>query len=142
LMAAVRLIVCEQSGLWAAALRRTLGAAVELRQTRSLTECGRELAQAGSSLVAVELSADRVTRVAAFVAWISRRVPQALPIVLAERSLAGHEWWLREAGAAHFAISPRGLTVLAEVARRHGRRFPPPAQSWSQRIWATLPWGD
>ena len=45
-----RLIVCERSGTWAAALRRELAeAGVGLGETRSLVECWESLAAATAS---------------------------------------------------------------------------------------------
>ncbi len=141
-MAAVNLIVCEQHGAWSAALRRTMGPSIELRQTRSLSECGRELTERRTGVVAVELTAERTVRVAAFVAWVSQRCPETRSIVLAERHLAPLEWWLREVGTAHFVTSPRQLGPLAEIVSRQARRMPPSTLSWSEKYWAELPWGE
>jgi hypothetical protein len=141
-MAAVNLIVCEQHGTWAAALRRALGPSVELRETRSLSECSRELTERRTGVVAVEFTAERAARIAAFVAWVSERFSETRPIVLAERRLAPLEWRLREAGAAHFIVSPRQLGPLAEIVSRQARRLPASTLSWSEKFWAELPWGD
>jgi hypothetical protein len=142
-MAAANLIVCEQRGNWAAALRRALGTRVELRETRSLSQCGRELNERPAGTVAVELTAERVERVAAFVVWLGECCPETRPIVLAERRLAPLEWWLREVGAAHFVTSPRQLEPLAEIVARQRRRAAKPSTlSWTDKLWAELPWGD
>lgn len=141
-MAAVSLIVCEQQGKWAAALRRTLGPLTELRQTRSLSQCARELIERRSGLVAVELTAEWAVRVSAFVAWVGENSPDTRSIVLADRRLASLEWLLREAGTTHFATSPRQLAPLAEIVARQARRAAPSGLSWSERVWAELPWSD
>jgi hypothetical protein len=122
-MAALDFIICEKRGLWAAALRRSLGPSAALRETRSLSECARELIERPSALVAVEFTARRATHVAEFLTWIGRQAPRTLPIVLAERRLADWEWWLREFGAAHFVVSPRRLSAVREMVARLNARM-------------------
>ena len=46
--------------------------------------------------------------------------------VVADRSLAGYEWLMREAGAVHFVCSPRQVGPLAQLACRHLAQVPPP----------------
>ncbi len=88
------MIVFERTGAWAAALRRVLGGAIELRSTRSLAECRRELADARQSLVAVELTADSAPQVAEFIVWANEQMAPAQVVVLA----SGDERDIRRAG--------------------------------------------
>ena len=140
---AARLIVCERTGRWAVALRRELdGMGVRAYETRSLAECFDELAQSPAGLAVVELTAAGVTALLRRLAQWQRDFPLARMAVVADRSLAGCEWLLREAGAVHFTCSPRQLGPLARLVRRHLAKAPsaPPA-SLSEQIWASLPWG-
>lgn len=138
---AVKLIVCEQRGTWAAALRRVLADAVELIETRSPAECRREVAERGPGLVAIEFSGGRAADAAALVAWVHDASPASLPVVLVERRLADWCWRLRELGAAHVVVSPRQLGPLREIAVRLERRWPAPTTSWTEKLWVALPWG-
>ena len=139
---AVTLIVCEQRGTWATALRRTLAGAVEIVETRSPGECRRAVAERGPALVAVEFAGRRAADAAELVAWIHDAAPASVSVVLAERRLAGCRWQLRELGATHVVVSPRRLEPLQEIARRLERRWPPSPTSWTEKRWASLPWSE
>ena len=137
-----RLIVCERSGRWAVVLRRELGAeTVRVYETRNLTDCWAVLRGAPASFVIVELSAGRVAALLRLMASLEREFPLARVAVVADRSLAGYEWLMREAGAVHFKCSPRQLGPLARLASGHLAQAPAPQQSLTQQIWAGLPWG-
>jgi hypothetical protein len=139
-MPPVPIIVCERRDLWAPALRRALGDSVALRSTRSLAECAEELAAAPGSLVTVELTARAVAALAEFIVRASEGLSPTRVIVVAERRLAEYKWWMREAGAVHFATSPRRLGMLQGLIARHAREVPGPPMSPRERIWARLPW--
>jgi hypothetical protein len=136
------MIVCERRDVWAPALRRTLGSAIELRVTRSLAECADELAAAPGCLLAVELTARIAAALAAFVDRVNQRGAPARVVVLAERGLAEYEEWMREAGAVHFETSPRRLGRLSGLVARHASKVAAPATSIRERIWMRLPWGE
>jgi hypothetical protein len=138
---AARLIVCETSGRWAVALRRELAAAeVRVHETRSLADCWTMLAESPASFLVVELSAGNSAALLQRMARLQREFPLARVAVVADRSLAGYEWLLREAGAVHFLCSPRQCGPLANLARRHLAQAPSPPRSLADRIWADLPW--
>jgi hypothetical protein len=124
------------------ALRRELvEAGVRVWETRTLSDCWSELAKSPASFLIVELRgnvADLLHRMARQ----PREFPAARLAVVADRSLAGYEWLMREAGAVHFLCSPRKVGPLARVACRHLAQVPPPQQSLTERIWASLPWGE
>lgn len=137
-----RLIVCERTGRWAVALRRELsGAGVRVWETRTLADCWKELIASPASFVVVELGGD-VAGLLRRMASQSREFPLARLAVAADRSLSDYEWLMREAGAVHFVCSPRQVGPLAQLACRHLAHVPPPQQSLTERIWASLPWAE
>ena len=134
-------IVCERRGTWAAALRRELAdAGVRIRETRSLADCWAALAESPASLAVVELTPAGAAALLERMAWLGRDFPRARAAVVADRSLAGYEWLLREAGAVHFVVSPRRLAPLGRLACRHLAEAPAPKQDFIERLWASLPW--
>ena len=92
-----------------------------------------------ASFAVVELGAN-VGGLLRLLAAQPRQFPAARLAVVADRSQAGYEWLMREAGAVHFLCSPRQVAVLARLACRHLAEVPPPQQSLAERIWASLPW--
>jgi hypothetical protein len=140
--AAAKLVVCERTGRWATALRRELAASgVRVWETRSLADCRLELLEHTASFIVVELEKD-IGGMLRFLAAERRRFPAARLAVAADRSLVECEAALREAGAVHFLCSPRGVGLLARLACRHLAQIPPPPQTLTERIWASLPWGE
>lgn len=137
-----RLIVCERTGIWAARLRPHLPPEMPVRQTRSLDECVEELGRAPGSLLVLEVSAANLRNVLQRTAELDRQFPLARWAAVAERGYASFEGLLREAGALHFATSPRTADVLARVAVRHAARVPQPRTSLSAQIWESLPWHE
>lgn len=137
-----RVIVCERSGRWAAALRRGLARELLLRETRSLAECEAELREAGGSFLVVELTATNPGGVLELLARVGTEHRWARAAVVAERSLAECEWAMREAGAIHFATSPRKASELARLAERHVALVPRPKRSLAAQVWDSLPWPE
>ena len=137
-----RLIVMENAGRWAVALRRELPVpAVRVHQTRSVPECWEMLARHPASFVVAELTRAGAKALLDRTAWLERDFPLARVAVVAERSFWSWEWLMREAGAVHFTVSPRRLQSLASLALRHLDRAPKPDRSVTGQIWASLPWG-
>ena len=136
-----RLIVCERTGCWAVALRRELaGAEIRVWETRTLADCWTELAQSPASFLVLEMGRN-VAELLGRMARLPREFPAARLAVVADRSLAGYEGLMREAGAVHFVCSLRQVGLLARLACRHLAQVPPPQQSLTERISANLPWG-
>lgn len=133
-----RVIACERSGRWAAALRREL---VEVYETRGLAECWEMLARWPASFLVVELPEHDVAPLVDYLAMLEREFPLARAAVVADRRRQAYQWLLREAGAVHFVTSPRELATLAQAIRRHLERAPTPQLSLAQQVWAELPWG-
>jgi hypothetical protein len=134
------LIVCEQTGRWAVALRRELGAAVAMRETRNLSECWDSFSQCPAGFVVVEATAGNLDALLHRLGRLERDFPLARVAVVAPRNLAEYEWLLREAGAIAFAVSPRRLGPLADLIRNHLAKAPRPPQDAMQQLWASLPW--
>ena len=140
-----RLIVCERTGRWAAALRREFSQPI--RQTRSLSQCWKELSAVGAGFAVVELTESNVEDLLRRMAQLQRDLPFVRLAVVAARRLAGYQWLMREAGAIHFVCSSRQLGPLALSASRHLENLlqswqTSPSQDSTERIWASLPWQD
>jgi hypothetical protein len=137
-----RWIVYERTGLWARGLRGEPAAAgLRIHEVRSLADCWEMLDRFPSSFVVVEVSRSEIGAVLARLTRWEREYPFARTAVVAERSLAGWEWVLREAGAVWFTASRRELLALAAIARRHLKQVPEPEMGIVERIWSRLPWG-
>jgi hypothetical protein len=136
-----RLIICEKSGHWAAALRRAAGSrGLPIGEVRSPEQAQRELAQRPASIVAIEVSAATLAKtLSQAVAW-RIRYPAAQFLLLAEPELAAIEPELREGGALHVVYSTRDLAATVRLIRRHLARAPRPQLSLEESIWAALPW--
>jgi hypothetical protein len=136
-----RLIVCERTGRWAVLLRQKLAeTGVRVWETRLPADCREEIAQSPASIVVLELTAKNLGEILKTVRPWERDYPLLRWVAVADRAQAGHEWLLREAGAVHFACSPRQVDSIAQLACRHLAQIPPPPQNLTERIWASLPW--
>jgi hypothetical protein len=137
-----RLIVCERSGSWSAALRGELAeTGVRLWECRTVAEAWDALAETPAAFVIAEAAAENLENLLRRMNWFARDFPLARIAVVAPRNMAGCQWLLREAGAVHFLTSPRRLAPLAGLVVRHLANVPLPAQTLLERIWASLPWG-
>jgi hypothetical protein len=99
------------------------------------------LARHAGSFLVVELTEGNAEALVERLARLSREHPLARAVVVADRGLAEYELWVREAGAAWFETSPRNLTGVAAMARRHLDSIPGPTRSLTEEVWANLPWG-
>jgi hypothetical protein len=138
---ASRLIVCERSGEWAAALRSELAeSGVNVWECRRLDDAWSALAETGSAFLVAEASGENLRELAERLSRLRCDFPHARAAVVADRDLAECEWFMREAGAIHFLTSPRELQQLTGLIIRHLANVPLPAQTLADQIWATLPW--
>ncbi|HZN33853.1 MAG TPA: hypothetical protein VFB80_08535 [Pirellulaceae bacterium] len=139
-MSAVRLIVCEGQGRWAAALRASLGGDASLiAETRSLSQCEQALSAAPASVVAVEAAADNAQAVIAFFLRAAR-FPQARLAALVAAEFADAEPLLREAGALDVLSTVADAPRLAQLALRQKKLQPEEPQSLEEFIGQRLPW--
>jgi len=143
-----RLILCEQSGLWATAMHR---AYPEVRKYwlrffrwRPAWEAFRSRP---TSFLAVELWPENFSEILDGLRWMDCFAPEGRLAILADRRLAEWEWMFRQAGAVHFISSPRAVALLVQMTIRHLKRsawhLKRPAEapaSLAERIWRRLPW--
>jgi hypothetical protein len=99
-MPTCRLIVCEKSSPWAAALRGALaGNPPGIVETRSLGQTEAALEESPCSLAAIEVTASNLEAVVDFIERSGRLFPQARWIGLIAPEIRAAEGLLREAGA-------------------------------------------
>ncbi|HEY5314056.1 MAG TPA: hypothetical protein VIK18_16110 [Pirellulales bacterium] len=137
------LIICEQSGQWAAAWRRAARGSrwdIPLREARSLDACRQVLADARAGFVLVELTGDNAVGVLEFQDRLGCEYPAVRAAVLAQRGNEAYEPLARELGAIHFIDSPRRLAPLVDAVGRYLASQPLPEESLRQQIWRRLPW--
>jgi hypothetical protein len=136
-----RLILCEKTGRWAAALRISLDAAgPQLVETRSLAACEEALAQSPASLVAVEVTVANLEAVVEFLRQSSQRFGQSVVVALLTVDTAAAASLLREAGAIE---ALRSVLEAPRLARLAGRQFAlAPAEQLSLREFTAqrMPW--
>ena len=116
-MAHSTLIVCEQSGRWAAALRRF--GELAPRETRTLEDCAGELAATPRALVALETQPHNAEAVWKFLAQMERLFPESQAAILLDRRLLDLGPGLRELGAVCVISSILQISDLMAVARRY-----------------------
>jgi hypothetical protein len=136
-MTAFRLIVCEKTGHWAAALREELPLFTEVRSLSAATEL---LTASPLSLVAVEVTEANLREARDFVWLTSERFPQAAVAALLTAEVSGAEELFREAGARDVIASVVHMPRIARLARRMSARSPAVELSLSELIEQTLPW--
>ncbi|MBI1900960.1 MAG: hypothetical protein HYS13_07600 [Planctomycetia bacterium] len=144
--------VCESTGLWAARLRRCdeLWASRQRSRPRllrvqfatDLQQCRAWLDNNPAGVVVVELRPDNVSPALDFIWNVHRDCRMALSAAVAERSLEEFRWLAMELGAAALFSSPRDLTPLALLARRHREERPDLPDDPLARVWAQLPWPE
>lgn len=142
-MPAARCILCERTGTWAIALRPALQRlGHRVYETRSLDACWEEITASPASLVGIEVTADNLEQV---VAWMCRLRPAfaAVRVVaLGHRGLECCQWVLRQAGAVHMVCSPRETQDVVRIVQRHLGAAPEMDATDRERIWQRLPWAD
>jgi hypothetical protein len=140
-MATARLLVCEKTGRWAAALRREVaGSALRVVESRSLAECRREVERSPASFVLVELTGANVVKIVEWIESVLREFPELRIAVLGHREAREHEAQVREAGAIYVAFSPRRLGPVVRMARRRLALAPQEELTFREKLWKRLPW--
>ena len=141
-MSTCRLIVCEKSNRWAAALRKALaGNPPAIVETRSLAHADAALKECPSSLVAVETTAANLETVVDFVERSARMYSQAEFIGLVRNEARAAEHLLREAGAIDVLASLIEIDRLVRLVRRQFALVPAAESLTMQELVAErLPW--
>jgi len=138
-----RWIVCEKSGIWAAAVRwADRHDAVPLRETRSLLDCREELARWPGSFVVLEATEGNGEGVLRLVWEMNDAFPRATAVVVTTALAEPCGDWFREAGAIDVVAALRCAGRLVRCARRHFSTLPRRRQSVRERVWARLPWPE
>lgn len=136
-------VVCEQTGRWAVALRRDAnGSDRRLVETRTLEDCRLELHRHPRALAVCEATEHNLPRVLRFLVELQATAPGTRVMVVGARPIERHEALLREAGAVHAVFSPRRLRAAGDVLRRAAQNEPAEFQSLEELAWSRLPWGD
>jgi hypothetical protein len=139
---AAKLLVYEKSGFWATAVQRELGdSGVRVWETRTLDDCEDLLNESPASFLVIELRKEKIREILDRITFWQDAFPLFRFSVVADRELIDYRWLMQEAGAAIFICSPRKAADLVATACRHLAQVPPATQSFSERIWASLPWG-
>jgi hypothetical protein len=137
----VKVILCEKSGRWAAALRRALrDEPPSISETRSLSQCEEALAVEPAALVAIEVNSKTLDPLVQIIARVRKERPFARVVALLDSGLDHAEPVLREAGAVDIFPSLRDAPMLAQLARRHLALTLPARQSVHEAIAEQLPW--
>jgi hypothetical protein len=144
--------VWESRGFWAARLRqcdelwvsrqRSQPRPLRARFAAEVEVCRTWLQRNPAGVVVVELRSDNVAAALDFVWSVHRDWPMARCAAVADRSLDEYRWLAMELGAAAFFSSPRDLTPLALLARRHREERPDLPGDPIRRIFAQLPWPE
>ena len=140
-MSKCSLILCEKTGAWAAALRAIAPPqAVDIVETRGLPAADAALAQAGASVLALQITADNMTSIVDF--WLETAVqyPRARMVGLADAGNAAGAVVLREAGAIDVICSVLDLPRLSRLADRQAARTPRREVSIGEWTSARMPW--
>ena len=142
-MPAARCILCERTGMWALALRPPLQrTGHRVYETRSLDTCWDEILASPASIVGVEVTAENLEQVVAWMCRVRTTFSTVRIIVLGRRGLERCQWLMREAGAAHVVFSPRAVPEVVRIVQRHLGAAPDKDASDRERVWQRLPWAD
>jgi hypothetical protein len=136
-----RLILCEKTSRWAVAFRRALhNTPAAILETRSLAQCGRELADSPHSVLGLEVTASNLDAVLESLGqWLPLR-PRARALALADASLTAAEPLLREMGAQAVLYSPRESSSVTGLIVRHLALAPKEELPLREAILQRLPW--
>lgn len=140
-MSTCRLITCEKTSHWAAALRAALaGGPPALVETRSWADCQAALAAAPASLVAIEVTPANLEAALDAIGRIGQKYPQSRVATLLAPDLLAAEMLLREAGAIEVIGSVLAAPRLARLARRLNSRAPQGELTIQEFVNSRLPW--
>lgn len=134
------IVVCERSGIWAAAMRRAFDLRSGPGETRSWAACLREVQAKPAALVAVEIGPENAEIACARLADLTQRFARVRVVLLADRRLKPVEWLLREAGAVDVLFSLAHLPRLQPVLKRFREQMPASRTPLRDAIWSRLPW--
>jgi hypothetical protein len=118
-MTTSRLILCEKSNHWAAAVRISLaGQPPAIIETRSLFQAEAALADSPASIVAIETTSATLDASLTFIDRTGRQFSRARFVGLVASDAIAAAPLLREAGAIDVLVSVLDANRLARIARR------------------------
>lgn len=134
-------IVCEKTGIWAAAIRWQQNARpLPLKQARSLIDARSLLLQSPSSVVAVEVTSANAEGALRLILEMRTISPSACAIALLTNEVLNLGGLFLESGASLAVMSPRRLERIVRLVERHIARQESPVLTTRERVWARLPW--
>jgi hypothetical protein len=140
-MSNCRLIVCEKTGRWAAALRPALGSRPpQIVETRSFAGCEAALVESAYSLVALETTAASLEAVLGFIGLVMIRFPRCYVAALLAPEARGAALLVREAGAIAAIDSVLDAGQVARLARRQLAQAPSAQTGLQDSVWERMPW--
>ena len=142
LMPTCRLIVCEKSSHWAAALRGALtGNPPAIVEARSVVQVGAALEESPHSLAAIEATAGNLDSIVDFIDRSGRIFPQVRWIGLVAPDFRAGQGLLREAGAIDVLASLVEIGRLVRLAQRQFARAPAAGPlTMDELVAQRLPW--
>jgi len=141
-MTAARLIVVEDVGRWAVALRWALAESdIWVHTAATLDECLGMLQQAPASLVGLPLTTDDLERTWRSLQLLQRAFPACGILVLADGGMEAAGPFFYEAGALHFVNSARNLNATSRLIQRFLQAVAD-APTFREHVWRRMPWND
>src|SRR5436190_2885022 len=140
-MPTCRLIVCEKTSHWAAALRMATGTKQpQIVETRSLAGCEAALAESPASLVAIETTAANIEAASGFIVRVGVRYPQASIVALLAADVLAAGQLMQEAGAIDVVNSVFEAPRVARLAHRQFALAPQHQVDVFEFIAERMPW--
>jgi hypothetical protein len=140
-MPSCRLIVCEKTSHWAAALRaESVTQRPRVVETRSLAGCEAALAESMASLVAIEITSSNVEAALVFIVRTLERYPQSSVVVLLAEDAMLVDGLMREAGAIDSVNSVIEAPRVARLARRQFAQAPQEQIDVQEFLAERMPW--
>ena len=119
-MATEHMVICEETGWWATAVRRFADdLPLPLLETRSLSSCMELESRCDVLFMMVEVRRSMLNDLIPWTFEVRQRWKQTPWVAVATREMRRSEWFLREAGAAHVLFSPRQIEEVICILRRH-----------------------
>ena len=119
-MATEHMVICEETGWWATAVRRFADdLPLPLLETSSLSSCIELEGHCEVLFLIVEVRRSMLDDLIPWTLQVRQRWKQAPWVAVANREMRRSEWVLREAGAAHVLFSPRQIGEAICMLRRH-----------------------
>lgn len=140
---APQFIVCEKTGIWAAAIRWQQNVRpLPLKQARSLIDARSLLIQSPSSVIALEVTTANAEGALRLILEMRNISPVACAIALLTPEIVELGGLFLESGAALAVLSPRRLERIVRLAERHISQLESPSLTTRERVWARLPWSQ